>query len=272
MKVDGYMVTVEFDGSAVTLHPTNRMSRVALGGNDSPDSGDGDDAAVEPGDVRLPIASIASFSVEKASSMVNGTLSLLAQSGQVYDVHFRRKHSDGITALASALRDASLDETPRPAEISTGNKRLFSQIRGLKVQGGSIHYKGEGGAIEGCRAGVEAAGDIDRRITATRLILTGPFALGLRKKKDKRELYLVVEGSGFGFVAQVDPGAGKVARQVAARINAIAGTSGLPTAPDTPTAATPFSTDELAGLAELHRSGALTDEEFAAAKAKMLGL
>jgi Short C-terminal domain len=32
------------------------------------------------------------------------------------------------------------------------------------------------------------------------------------------------------------------------------------------------STDQLANLAQLHTSGALTDEEFAAAKAKLLGI
>jgi len=36
--------------------------------------------------------------------------------------------------------------------------------------------------------------------------------------------------------------------------------------------ATPSTTDELQRLADLHASGALTDEEFAAMKKKLLGL
>jgi hypothetical protein len=38
-----------------------------------------------------------------------------------------------------------------------------------------------------------------------------------------------------------------------------------------PVAAAPDATAELERLAQLHQSGALTDEEFAAAKAKVLG-
>jgi Short C-terminal domain len=44
------------------------------------------------------------------------------------------------------------------------------------------------------------------------------------------------------------------------------------TAPATPAPAPGDSTAELERLAKLHESGALTDEEFAAAKSKLLGL
>lgn len=45
-------------------------------------------------------------------------------------------------------------------------------------------------------------------------------------------------------------------------------TAAQPTVPATP--AEPSTTDELARLAQLHSSGTLTDEEFSAAKAKLL--
>jgi len=46
-----------------------------------------------------------------------------------------------------------------------------------------------------------------------------------------------------------------------------------PAAPDQPTSAgaTPSMTDQLSQLATLHEQGALTDGEFATAKAKLLG-
>ncbi len=46
-----------------------------------------------------------------------------------------------------------------------------------------------------------------------------------------------------------------------------------PAAPDQPTSAgaTPSMTDQLSQLATLHEQGALTDDEFATAKAKLLG-
>ena len=45
-----------------------------------------------------------------------------------------------------------------------------------------------------------------------------------------------------------------------------------PPAPAAPAPAPADSTAELERLAKLHESGALTDEEFAAAKSKLLGL
>ena len=49
-------------------------------------------------------------------------------------------------------------------------------------------------------------------------------------------------------------------------------TQAPPTAPAPAPAAPTDSTAELERLAKLHESGALTDEEFAAAKSKLLGL
>lgn len=103
-------------------------------------------------------------------------------------------------------------------------KQLFPD---LKITDGRIECKKQGaGPLAGARAHVDTAGDIDRRVTATRLLLTGPFAFGLRKKKDTRELYLLVEGDGFAFVLPVDPKKGLEARQVAARITTLGSAAG----------------------------------------------
>jgi hypothetical protein len=50
-----------------------------------------------------------------------------------------------------------------------------------------------------------------------------------------------------------------------------AGFPGMPGQPQAAPAAAPDSTDALERLAQLHASGALTDEEFAAQKAKIIG-
>ena len=41
----------------------------------------------------------------------------------------------------------------------------------------------EGGWVKGAHATVETSGQLDKRITATRLILTGPLAFGFGKRK-----------------------------------------------------------------------------------------
>lgn len=56
-------------------------------------------------------------------------------------------------------------------------------------------------------------------MTATRLLLTGPLAFGLRKKRDNRELYLTVEGEDWGVVLTLDPKHGKQAREFAVGLN-----------------------------------------------------
>lgn len=118
---------------------------------------------------------------------------------------------------------------------------MADKFEGVVIRNGEIRYGKEGGPIAGARASVETAGEIDKRITATRLVLTGPLALAWRKKKDQRELYLTVEGPGYGFVVTVDPKKGQDARSFAARINALAGVAAQPQ-PSAPAGATPLPT------------------------------
>lgn len=70
-----------------------------------------------------------------------------------------------------------------------------SSFGGVSLSGSTIIFKGETHPVAGARATVDSAGAIDKRVTATRLILTGPFAFGLRKKKDTRELVLAGGGA-----------------------------------------------------------------------------
>lgn len=84
---------------------------------------------------------------------------------------------------------------------------------------GTISINGDGGSVKGAVATVDHAGAIDKRITATRIMLTGPLALAWRKKKDERELYLLVEGETYSLVAKIDSKQQLEARKFAAAIN-----------------------------------------------------
>lgn len=53
----------------------------------------------------------------------------------------------------------------------------------IEIANGRIKYKRNSVTLVGASARVEGAGDIDRRVTATRLILTGPLAFGLEKEE-----------------------------------------------------------------------------------------
>ena len=91
----------------------------------------------------------------------------------------------------------------------------------LEIVNGTLRNRKTKGEcpLHSATARVETAGDIDRRVTATRLILTGPLAFGLRKKKDSRELWFTVEGEGFSYVEKLPNFAQAAARKFAARIN-----------------------------------------------------
>jgi Short C-terminal domain len=144
--------------------------------------------------------------------------------------------------------------------------------KSIKIRDGEIAFGKEGGPIAGARATVDTAGALDKRVTATRLILTGPLAFGLRKKKDNRELYLLVEGNGFAFSAEIDPKRGALARKFATRINALgqeAGLSGQGNG-DSSAPAGADRLDKLQQLVSLRDAGALTPEEFEAEKSRIM--
>jgi hypothetical protein len=145
--------------------------------------------------------------------------------------------------------------------------RKGAQFEGVNLNGTTLTFKRETYDVTGAHADVESAGQLNRRMTVSRLLLTGPFALALKKKKDDRELFLTVTGREFQFVVPVDPKRQLAARNFAAAINTAAGAT-LPTAQGV------SGTDlgsQLANLAELHAQGVLSDVEFATAKAKLLG-
>lgn len=77
--------------------------------------------------------------------------------------------------------------------------------------------------LAGLTARVEDSGTLNRRITATRLVALGPFALAAKKKQDDREVYLTVEGPDVAILRTVQmrnrPLAGTQAREFAAKLN-----------------------------------------------------
>jgi hypothetical protein len=90
---------------------------------------------------------------------------------------------------------------------------------GLRIRNGEVIHRSGRGPIAGATAHVETSGDIERRITATRLLLTGPFALALRKKKDHRALYLTIDGQGFQILVELRPKQERAARTWAVAFN-----------------------------------------------------
>lgn len=93
---------------------------------------------------------------------------------------------------------------------------------GVLLHNDEMKYRGEKVSTRGAQARVESSGDVEKRVTATRVLTTGLLALAWQKKEDNRAVYLTIEGEGFGWVVPVDPKDELKARQFAAKVNAAA--------------------------------------------------
>lgn len=66
-----------------------------------------------------------------------------------------------------------------------------------------VVHAGEEKSLEGVTSHVEAGSEIQKRVTATRVVAVGMFAL-LAKKRSGGEVYLTVEGPEFFWTTEVD--------------------------------------------------------------------
>lgn len=77
--------------------------------------------------------------------------------------------------------------------------------------------------IAGLVARVEDSGTLNRRITATRLVALGVFALAAPKRLDDRELYFTIEGPATALIRTIElkkqPQMGEAARKFAMQVN-----------------------------------------------------
>ena len=84
---------------------------------------------------------------------------------------------------------------------------MYNRFKGddgttITIQDTTISSKGERHSLKGVHAYLEDGSALESRITATRLLLFGPFALAMKKRKGG-EKYLIVEGPDFAYMTMV---------------------------------------------------------------------
>lgn len=132
------------------------------------------------------------------------------------------------------------------------------------------------------KATVDTAGNIavtrgrDLGAKAAGTLLLGPLGLlvfgnARERVTDTRELYLLVEGRGWVLSQPFTPESGVAVRDFVGAIRVAVGALGGPPEPER---VAPQNGDvgALSNLIEMRAAGQLTDEEFSAAKARLLGL
>lgn len=77
------------------------------------------------------------------------------------------------------------------------------QFAGVSIYRDRIERGGEAHPLDGVTARVESGSDLEKRVTVTRLVALGAFAL-LAKKKSGGEAYLTIEGPDFFWTEEVD--------------------------------------------------------------------
>jgi hypothetical protein len=286
----GYRMTVELSDDELVIHRVGVVAK-AVGAQ-----------------VRVPLDALIRVEFKDANAMVNGSLLLtlpgeqspsVGRASDPYTIIFRRKTRDEMAELCGLLEQriernqesgvdpsatpfervaGRLDEAKAKREARTGRRK--ESFAGVTIDDNSISAPGQaGGLLAGARATVDTVGQLSRRITATRLILTGPLALAWRKKRDERELYLLVEGAGWAISVPVDPKKGQEARAFAARINSLASAqppavqpvaSHQPAITQSPVTQAADPLEQIARLADLRERGAISDEDFERKRSELL--
>ncbi len=104
------------------------------------------------------------------------------------------------------------------AEQVAAAKLVVARFEGVTLSKTQITYGTTTGPIKGAVAKVETSADAGNRVTATRLVTLGVFALAAKKKTGS--LYLTVDGDGYSIVVELPLKKETEARKFAAKVNA----------------------------------------------------
>lgn len=236
MQAKGYGSTVTFDGENIIIE-RNKIVASQYGFNRTvvPLSSIVD---VTAGKASLLTNGLFCLSVRTA----NGDTELIGSAAQSrkspYCAVYTRAHSAEFEELASQIRAAKPFQAAPIADDQTGDTLYARQMRSLergaeaqreleasiraanpagrkldsfKGSDGTridlfeheIHCGHEAHPLDGVTASVLDGSALESRVTLTRLLLVGVFALAFEKRKGG-EKYLTVEGPGFAWMTEVD--------------------------------------------------------------------
>jgi hypothetical protein len=104
-------------------------------------------------------------------------------------------------------KEAKTGKIPVMLRLSRASERAVLErqqpwIKELSIDGRILKSADGDHDLAGATARVETSGEIERRVTAARLVALGVFAFAAKKKRDKRDLFLTVEGPSVALVRQ----------------------------------------------------------------------
>lgn len=104
-------------------------------------------------------------------------------------------------------KERETGKTPALLRLARANERSLAAkmapwLSELSIDGRTLRSKDGEHDLAGATARVETAGQIERRVTAARLVALGVFAFAAKKNRDDRDLFLTVEGPHVALVRQ----------------------------------------------------------------------
>lgn len=198
----------------------------------------------------------------------------------------RRKAEAAQVIFNEAVADAQAKEVANAGDEPRFLKDyLVAEFGDVKLYSNhTIVFNGDNYPALGARGSIDAGLANNKKFSAGRIItgvaaapLVGVFGLAGLIRKQKGQIVLEVELADGRLLVTVGPtkeqkSALKVVQALGKIPPAPAAPAPAQSAPTQAASVPAVDTDALTKLAELHKSGILTDEEFAAAKAKALGL
>jgi multidrug efflux pump subunit AcrA (membrane-fusion protein) len=139
------------------------------------------------------------------------------KTGSEKDLARKQKYME--VKAKNAARSADRAAARRDDHLAQLDKKAAkgASFEGVTLAQGQVHYQGQGGSVRDAKARVESAADVRRRVTATRVLAIGVFALVA--KKAAGHVYLTVEAPGYEFMVEVPVKKEADARAFAASIN-----------------------------------------------------
>ncbi len=174
---------------------------------------------------------------------------------------------DETTSGWGGFKNVMMGKTYDGEKIPLQFKGMFA---GYRLEGPMLSKSLSSWRIAGAEAEFQHGADLGGRVTLTRVALTGVFALGL--KKDRSKVYIAVQlPDGQQVLIEGKAREEKQARRFANQIQQAANHYRSKDQATAPTAAPDDPVEQIKKLAELRDAGVLTEDEFTAKKAEILG-
>jgi hypothetical protein len=179
---------------------------------------------------------------------------------------------DGITDLPDLQRVVgAASEGIEQANAAAGRLLRFAKIT---VTATDVSSPWGSGPLVGARVNVETDGNLMRKPRVGAVVVFGVLGLAASKTVDGREVYLSVDGQGFGFALQLPPWRAAEARTFASRFNGFQAQAAAPassTAEHASSAPQEDPFDQMRKLGELRAADLISQEQFDAKRTEILG-